>query len=194
MFDGSKNGHFEGYAISAAGGTPRRLMGSSGQDGVVSFSRDGKWIYFTSNRTGEFQIWRMPAEGGEAVQWTRRGGRVARESIDGRHLYVATLPRDGRCTLWRMSPAGGEETQILESVWPFGWDLTKSGIYYEDMPSSNGLRAIYFYSFATGKSTQIPDARLREGQWLTISPDGKTLLHDESTEIAADTMVLENFR
>jgi hypothetical protein len=62
------------------------------------------------------------------------------------------------------------------------------------MPSSNGLRAIYIHSFATGRSTLIQDAHLREGQWLTISPDGKTLLHDESTEISADTMVLENFR
>jgi sugar lactone lactonase YvrE len=188
------NGHWEVYTTTAAGGPPRLLISSSGQDAVASFSRDGRWIYFTSNRTGEFQIWRMPIQGGEAVQLTRRGGRVARESKDGRYLYVATLPRDGRCTLWRMSPAGGEETQILESVWPFGWDLTESGIYYEDMPSPDGLRTIYFYSFATGRSTQILDARLRGGQGLTISPDGNTLLHDESTEIAADTMVLENFR
>ena len=56
LFDGTKNGHFEVYAISAAGGTPRRLIGSSGQDAVASFSRDGRWIYFTSNRTGEYQI------------------------------------------------------------------------------------------------------------------------------------------
>jgi len=72
--------------------------------------------------------------------------------------------------------------------------LTNSGIYYEDMPGSDGLRAVYFYSFATGRSTQIRDTHLRGGQMLTISPDGTTLLHDESTEIAADTMVLENFR
>ena len=194
VFCAMNNGHWEVYATTAAGGPPRRLIGSSGQDAVASFSWDGRWIYFTSNRTGEFQIWRIPAQGGEAVQLTRRGGRVARESKDGRYLYVATLPRDGRCTLWRMSPAGGEETRILESVWPFGWDLTKSGIYYEDMPGPDGLRTIYFYSFATGRSTQILDARLRGGQVLAISPDGNTLLHDESTEIAADTMVLENFR
>jgi Tol biopolymer transport system component len=182
------------YATTAAGGTPRKLIGSKGQDAVASFSRDGKWIYFTSDRTGEFQIWRMPAQGGEAVQLTHRGGRVARESTDGQYLYVATLPRDGRCTLWRMSPSGGDETLILESVWPFAWDLIKNGIYYEDLPSSDGVRAIYFYSFTTGKSTQMGDTHLRGGHGLTVSPDGKTLLLDESTETAADTMVLENFR
>jgi Tol biopolymer transport system component len=194
LFCGTKDGHFEVYATTAAGGTPRRLISSSGQDAVASFSRDGRWIYFTSNRTGEFQIWRMPAKGGEAVQLTRGGGRVARESTDGRYVYFATLPRDGRCTLRRMSPAGGEETQILESVWPFAWDLTNSGIYYEDLPGLDGLRTIYFYSFATGRIAQVSDARLRGGEGLTISPNGTTLLHDEFAETTADIMVLENFR
>jgi Tol biopolymer transport system component/DNA-binding winged helix-turn-helix (wHTH) protein len=194
LFDETQKAHFEVYAVTAAGGTPHRLMGSSGQDAVASFSRDGRWVYFASNRTGEFQIWRMPAEGGKAVQWTRRGGHVARESTDGRYLYYAKLPRDGRASLWRMPAAGGEETQVLESVWAFGWDVTTSGIYYEDVPGFDGLRAIYFYSFATGRSTQIADASLRGGSGLAISPDGTTLLRDQSTEIGADLMVLENFR
>jgi len=182
------------YSITAAGGTPRKLIGSNGQDAVASFSQDGQWIYFTSDRTGEFQIWRIPAQGGKALQLTRRGGRVARESKDGRSLYIATLPRDGRCTLWRMSPAGGEETQILASIWPFGWDLTEDGIYYENLPGPDGMRAMYFYSFATGKSTPMLDTPLRGGHGLAISPDGKTLLYDESSEIVADTMLLDHFR
>ena len=39
-----------------------------------SWSRDGKWIYFASDRSGEYQVWKMPAGGGEAVQLTRKGG------------------------------------------------------------------------------------------------------------------------
>ena len=191
LFDGTKSGRFEVYAVSAAGGTPHRLTGSSGHDAVASFSRDGRWIYFTSNRTGEFQIWRIPAQGGEAVQWTRRGGRVARESVDGRYLYFAKFPPGGWASLWRMPAAGGEETQVLESVAAFGWDVTKSGVYYIDRPA-----LVYFYSFATGRSTQIADASLRQrgSQGLAVSPDGMTLLADQTTEIGADLMVLENFR
>lgn len=79
-------------------------------------------------------------------------------------------------------------------MWAFGWDVTTSGIYYEDVPGFDGLRAIYFYSFATGRSTQIADASLRGGSGLAISPDGTTLLRDQSTDIGADLMVLENFR
>jgi len=193
LFDGTKNGHFEVYAVSAAGGTPRRLMGSGTQDAVASFSRDRRWIYFTSNRTGEYQIWRIPAEGGEPVQWTRRGGRVARESTDGRQLFFAKTTPAGWLSVWRMSAAGGEETEILGPVWNYNFDLTNRGIYYPGRVGFDGADGVYFYSFTTGRSTQIADRALRGGQGLAVSADGTTLLVGQSTEIGADLMVLENF-
>jgi Tol biopolymer transport system component/DNA-binding winged helix-turn-helix (wHTH) protein len=194
LFDGTKTGHFEVYAISAAGGTPRLLMGSSGQDGVASFSRDGRWIYFTSNRTGEFQIWRMPAEGGEAVQWTHRGGRVSRESVDGQYLYFARPLPEGWASLWRMPTAGGEETQVLESVLGFSFDVTRSGIYFLDRAGLDGLCPMYFYSFATGKRVQLAAASLPGANGLSISPDGLTLIRGQTTETGADLMVMEKIR
>jgi Tol biopolymer transport system component len=197
LFDATnENGRFEVYDIKAAGGPPHRRVISRGEDdAVASFSTDGRWIYFTSNRTGEFQIWRMPAEGGQAAQWTRRGGRVARESTDGRYLYFAKVPPDGPASLWRMPAAGGEETLVLESVWAWAWDVTNSGIYYEDVPSSvDGIRPTYFYSFTTGRRTQLAHAGVRSGQGLAISPDGMTLLLGQSNGIGADLAVLEHFR
>jgi Tol biopolymer transport system component len=38
------------------------------------WSPDGKWIYFSSNRSGEFNIWKMPAAGGEPEQVTHYEG------------------------------------------------------------------------------------------------------------------------
>jgi Tol biopolymer transport system component len=55
--------------------------------------RDGQWIYFTSTRSGDFQIWKMRADvpdaDAAAVRITRHGGIEAEESLDGRHLYYA---------------------------------------------------------------------------------------------------------
>ena len=45
------------------------------------------WIYFDSARTGEQQIFKMPATGGEAVQLTRDGGFAPLESSDAKFLY-----------------------------------------------------------------------------------------------------------
>jgi Tol biopolymer transport system component len=194
VFDVEKNGHFEVVSISAAGGTPRRLMGSRGQDGVARFSRDGKWIYFASDRTGEFQIWRMPATGGEAVQWTHRGGHYTRESIDGRDLYFSRTLPDGWSSLWRMPAAGGEETQVLESLLGSSFDVTKSGVYYVDHTGADGLCRMYFYAFATGRITQLAAATLPGGWGLSVSSDESTLIRGRANETGADLMVIENLR
>ena len=76
-------GQYEIYVIAASGGRPRRLTFEPGEDSIPSFSTDGRFIYFTSKRSGVFEIWKMPVSGGDAVQVTRNGGVVALESMDG---------------------------------------------------------------------------------------------------------------
>jgi hypothetical protein len=68
---------------------PQCLTTTPADDAVASWSRDGKSIYFASDRSGEWQVWKMPAEGGNAVPLTRRGGYVAFESPDGHSLYYS---------------------------------------------------------------------------------------------------------
>src|SRR5882757_3013326 len=50
---------------------------------VPSFSRDGKFVYFASDRTGDWQVWKVPVSGKGEIQVTRRGGFAALESADG---------------------------------------------------------------------------------------------------------------
>jgi Tol biopolymer transport system component len=55
------------------------------------WSRDGKRIYFGSNRTGRFEIWKMPSDGGPAVRITKGGGIASIEGRDGFLYYAKTL-------------------------------------------------------------------------------------------------------
>lgn len=78
----------------------------------ASFSRDGRWIYFESDRSGQSQLWKMPADpngsGGKAVQVTRKGGGGEIESPDGKHVYYC---REGNPSPLMKTPVeGGEET------------------------------------------------------------------------------------
>ena len=59
-----------------------------------------------SRETGDFQVWKMPASGGPAIQVTKRGGSVPLESVDGQYLYYVKLSQNA---LWRLPLAGGEE-------------------------------------------------------------------------------------
>ena len=74
-----------------------------------SWSRDGRFIYFQSDRSGSRQIWKMPSGGGEAVQMTRGEGWDSQESWDGRYLFYAQSQVS--TTIWKVPVEGGEETR-----------------------------------------------------------------------------------
>jgi TolB protein len=81
------------YLISSDGSGPRRrISNSSSIDTEPRFSTDGKWLYFTSDRGGSPQIYRMTASGGEAQRVTFRGSYNVspRPSPDGRVLAYVT--------------------------------------------------------------------------------------------------------
>ena len=49
-------------------GTERRLTDAAGTDMLPRYTRDGRAIYFASERAGNWQIYSMPAAGGPAVR------------------------------------------------------------------------------------------------------------------------------
>ena len=82
-----------------------RLTSEPSHEIVPSWSGDGRWIYFASNRTGSGQVWKMPSTGGPAVQVTRQGGFAAFESPDGRFLYYAKGLTVPGCGAFRLTAA-----------------------------------------------------------------------------------------
>jgi Tol biopolymer transport system component len=85
VFDYRPDQHSEIYRIDPSGGPPRFISTVPGADNVVpSWSRDGKWIYFSSNRGNEpNQVWKIPDAGGTPIQLTRTGGTSPNEGADG---------------------------------------------------------------------------------------------------------------
>jgi len=67
----------------AAGGKPIDLTSDPATDAFPSFSRDGKWIYFTSDWESHDKIWKMPASGGKPTKVTGAVGYAATQSPDG---------------------------------------------------------------------------------------------------------------
>jgi Tol biopolymer transport system component/DNA-binding winged helix-turn-helix (wHTH) protein len=190
------------FVAGPEGESPRRLT-KEGTDGFMpSWSNDGHWIYFSSNRTGEFQIWKMPAEGGEATRVTENGGFEAVEAPDGRSLYYSKLDkheaRSGSAHLWKISLQKGEETLLFDrAIYPRYWVVTDRGIYF--VPSDWSRHpAIELFAFATGQLTEVvpldrpPVAYGNPG--LTISPDGRWILCALLEQDSSDIMLVENFR
>jgi len=100
VFDARPGGNPDVYVIDLKGSAPRRMTSDPSEEIVPTWSRDGKWIYFASNRTFAYEMWKMPAVGGPAVQVTHKGGFHGLESPDGRFLYYAKSPN--LPGLWRV--------------------------------------------------------------------------------------------
>ena len=58
------------WLVSTAGGVAERITSSPGLELFPKFSPDGKWIAFTAQYDGNFNVYVMPATGGEPRQLT----------------------------------------------------------------------------------------------------------------------------
>ncbi|MDR3678271.1 MAG: PDZ domain-containing protein [Acidobacteriota bacterium] len=58
------------WLVASSGGVARRITTDPGLELFPKFSPDGKWIAFTAQYDGNFNVYVMPAEGGEPKQLT----------------------------------------------------------------------------------------------------------------------------
>lgn len=86
------------WISSSTGGMARRLTVNVSLDSSPTWSPDGKFIAFTSLRTGSEQVFLIPEEGGTPRQVTHVAGsnRACEWSPDGTHLLVTSFGRDTR--------------------------------------------------------------------------------------------------
>jgi Tol biopolymer transport system component len=163
---------------------------------VPNWSRNRRWIYFTSKRSGELQIWKISPEGGNITQVTKRGGFEPVESPDGKYIYYAKGINTDR--IWRVPVEGGEETLIV-NVFKDGylryWTVVDNGIYFATRETSRPT--IQFFDFATNQLTEVAKLEkplLAGNPGLTISPDGRWLLYSQIDQNNNDIILIENFR
>ena len=80
------------------GGAPRNLTsGNKAFDGSPRFSPDGKWIAFTSNRTGNNDVFIVPSTGGEPKQltWFSGDDQAQGWTPDGKSVIISSARGQG---------------------------------------------------------------------------------------------------
>jgi eukaryotic-like serine/threonine-protein kinase len=177
--------------VRATGGRPRRLTSQPANDNIPSFSRAGRWVYFSSNRTGQFEIWKVPASGGDPIQVSHNGEYVPFESLDGTDVY-STQTVSAASALWRVPVAGGEPVKVLERVVFRNFVPLEGGVYYIDQLSDEA--SLQFFDFASRRSTAVVHGLgdLRYG--LTVTADGRAILYSRVDVMIDDLMFVENLR
>src|ERR1051326_1300805 len=119
------------WTVQEDGSNPRRLTVHRAHHAHPHFSPDGKWIAFSSDRYGNYDVFVMPAEGGPArrltyhsaadtvVGWTRDSKRVLFSSPRG-------LLYPGIANLYEVPVDGGLE-QPVPTDWGYWGSYSPDG-------------------------------------------------------------------
>ncbi|HEY0160883.1 MAG TPA: protein kinase [Thermoanaerobaculia bacterium] len=93
------------WIVPLNGGAPRPWIAAAGVDDGAVFSPDGKWVAYTSNRSGRSETYvaafpdgrsvRVSTAGGEVPSWEHDGSRVIFMAAD-RTLYAASVRPNGK--------------------------------------------------------------------------------------------------
>jgi tricorn protease len=112
------------WLVEEDGSNPRRLTDNLARDINPRFSPDGKWIAFSSQRYGNYDVFVMPAVGGTARRLTFYSGNdeVVGWTPDSKQVVFRAARGDGAFpsvpTLYQVPVEGGRETS-LPTDW--GW-------------------------------------------------------------------------
>jgi dipeptidyl aminopeptidase/acylaminoacyl peptidase len=191
-FDAAPDGQTDIYLVDVESRTVSRLTTAPWHEAVPSWSHDGHHLYATSDRTGDWQVWRFAADGSGQEQVTRAGGYIAFEGRDGRTVFFTKESAPG---LFSRTPDGGE-TRVTDLPQCKGyWALVPEGAYIVDSNADRGP-VLDLFRFATGRREvvgSLPDGVACGETGLAATPDGKSLAY-VGVSRGSDLILIDNFR
>lgn len=177
------------WVASSEGGRAVTITRNIEMDAYPQFSPDGKWIAFSSQRTGNWDIFLVPATGGAVrrLTWHSSSDLVTGWSPDGSRVIFQGRRESGMAeilsldvrTLRLYQHAKDYEGMGYPSYSPDG-SLIVYGhrdAFHWSRPRYQGSAAmqIALLDTRTGKSRYLTDNGLQH-LWTRFLPDGKTLL------------------
>jgi Tol biopolymer transport system component len=94
------------YTARPDGSDPQLLIGGPGYDAEATVSPDGRYVVFTSTRSGDLDLWRYDLHTGDLLQLTHALG------YDG----GAFFSHDSKKLVWRASRPQGEEADTYQQL------------------------------------------------------------------------------
>jgi dipeptidyl aminopeptidase/acylaminoacyl peptidase len=164
----------------------RRYFTNAGA--TLIWSPDSKWLAYITNISGQFNLWKQPADGGYPIQLTLFGNRIARTgawSPDGEHILLSVdYQGDEYHQLYLVPARGGEPKQLTRDsrvqhlIESDAWSPNGRYIAYAANDRSPAHMDVLVRDMRTGKST-----RLLAGNGLfypeTWSPNSRYIVANE---------------
>ncbi len=102
------------YTVPVKGGTPKRIT-DEGPSYWHGWSPDGHWLSYCAERNGNYDVYKIPANGGQEIRLTTAEGLDdgPEFSPDGKYIYFNST-RTGMMQIWRMKPDGSNQEQVTK--------------------------------------------------------------------------------
>lgn len=166
---------------------PRRLTTNPGQDFTPMFSRDGKRLYYVSDRKGDVNLWSMDLQGGSQKQLTFHktdGVRVPSYAPRGEKIAY-----EWNSEIWLLDVRSGKTGQVKIDVTTderrnpvIQRTLNKDPSEYEVSPDGKKVALVVHGELFVVPAAGGPARRLvgRPGRQSRIAwmPDSRTILFD----------------
>ena len=192
-FTSTRTGAGDVYLLTIASGDVSRLTFDDVNELVTGWSRDGKWVYFSSNShelSGVFDVYRVPADGGmpmpvAADRYTPEYFAAPSPSAD---VVAITARANAGSQWWRKGHSHLDESEIwlvrdtkyeqltkggAKDAWPM-WSGDGKTLYF--MSDRSGAQNIWAAA-AASNSVAKPVTTFKDGRvlWPSISKDGRTI-------------------
>jgi Tol biopolymer transport system component len=163
------------YLLDPREGVPKQLTPNSGNNHYSVVSPDGRYVVFSSDRSGVLCLWRIDIDGSNPKQLTNQTSHNPNFAPDGRTIaYTAYV---NKSTIATISIDGDDPRQLTENASghpAFSPDGTQIACIYEQQDSqwrisiipSNGGAPIKTFPLLSGLSLPF--------RW---TPDGKAIMY-----------------
>ncbi|NNF14791.1 MAG: PDZ domain-containing protein [Gemmatimonadetes bacterium] len=206
-FNSNRTGADDVYVMELGTGEVRRLTHDSGSEQLTGWSRDGAWVYFTSNVedvSGMHDVYRVRVEGGTpmAVAADRYEGEFfAAPSPRTGLLAIATRGRMAQSQWWRNGHSHIDESEIWlveeaagtgdvaryrpvaeggKNLWPM-WGPEADRVYF--MSDRSGAENLWSAPVDGGRAERLTDFDDGRVLWPSMSADGRTVAFERDFDI-----------
>jgi len=127
--------------INADGSGFRQLTSNGADNGWPSLSPDGKTVFYASNKTGSYQLYKLPLSSGSEVQLTNISGQAMAPDMSPTGQIVFTLSTTSE-SIWVMNADGSGAHQVYRLGWDPVWSPDGNKILFATGTVSNVVHAI----------------------------------------------------
>lgn len=177
------------YTVRPDGSEVRQVTPDQFNATHPAWSTDGKWIYFSSRVSGQFQIWKIDTESAQPpVRITHSGGYYSRPS--GGLLYYVTTGEG----VWEVDTAGGRERKAVAKAHGEWWTPVSDGIIYLDRSEGGAALHAFRWNAGTGEIRDLGEFPHQKPGRIAVDARETGIYYSNTDRSVSDLILLENYR